>query len=302
MLFQTYSTPDVVLNDLALTCATPRYSLSLSLSLCVCVCVMWWLRLRLNFDSYTIRPPFRLQLKLHSKTGVEMNVPTFRCRSSDGCIAYVYCRGDVSSTRVSSSFTDSLHRLHCLRSCAMWVAVCWSTFISSQSSRIVSIHRFFRLPSASHSMNISIHSYMGKPVVAHSYHMPKKFQTPLLTWTAVESKLNTTLCPEKSETLLRFCNNMWESFNKLNIFLHTHTATSISNDVLEFLENNSYLQTQKSNCKQNHPKIRLHSAAAVVKVRGTRGLSPLLRFEPPAIVWAPDWIYKVLLYAQITPN
>ena len=54
-----------------------------------------------------------------------------------------YCRGDVSSTRVSSSFTDSLH---CLRSCAMWVAVCRSTFISSQSSRIVSIHRFFGLP------------------------------------------------------------------------------------------------------------------------------------------------------------
>ena len=39
---------------------------------------------------------------------------------------------------------------------------------------------------------------------------------------------------------------------------------------------------------------------SVVKVRG---LSPLLRFEPPAIVWAsPDWTYKVLFYAKITPN
>ena len=29
--------------------------------------------------------------------------------------------------------------------------------------------------------------------------------------------------------------------------------------------------------------------SAVVKVMGVRGLSPLLRFEPPAIVWAP-WL------------
>ena len=36
---------------------------------------------------------------------------------------------------------------------------------------------------------------------------------------------------------------------------------------------------------------------------GGKALSPLLRFEPPAIVWAPrDWIYKVLFYAQRTPN
>ena len=33
----------------------------------------------------------------------------------------------------------------------------------------------------------------------------------------------------------------------------------------------------------------------LVKVRGPGGLSPLLRFEPPAIVWSPDWIYKVFL-------
>ena len=39
----------------------------------------------------------------------------------------------------------------------------------------------------------------------------------------------------------------------------------------------------------------------VVKVRG-QGAQPLLRFELPAIVRAPDWIYKVLFYAQITPN
>jgi len=43
---------------------------------------------------------------------------------------------------------------------------------------------------------------------------------------------------------------------------------------------------------------------SVVKVRGLRGLSPLTL----TMVWAPcnmsppDWIYKVLFYAQITPN
>ena len=36
--------------------------------------------------------------------------------------------------------------VRCLRSCAIWVAVCRSTFISSRRSRIVSIHRFFGLP------------------------------------------------------------------------------------------------------------------------------------------------------------
>ena len=30
---------------------------------------------------------------------------------------------------------------------------------------------------------------------------------------------------------------------------------------------------------------------------GGWGLSPLLPFEPPAIVWPPDWVYKVLFYA-----
>ena len=35
---------------------------------------------------------------------------------------------------------------------------------------------------------------------------------------------------------------------------------------------------------------------------GGQGAQPLLRFELPAIVRAPDWIYKVLFYAQITPS
>jgi len=44
---------------------------------------------------------------------------------------------------------------------------------------------------------------------------------------------------------------------------------------------------------------RRRGLMAVVKVRGPGGLRPLLRFEPPAIVWAPslDWICKVLFYA-----
>ena len=45
-----------------------------------------------------------------------------------------------------------------------------------------------------------------------------------------------------------------------------------------------------------------HTVVKVVKVRGARGLSP------PAPIWAhpanepPGWIYKVLIYAQITPH
>ena len=80
-----------------------------------------------------------------------------------------------------------------IRPCAIWVTVCRSTFISSKNGfaaytffDLITVFSysinpsFLRSPSASHSMNISIQSYMGKPVIAHSYHMPKKFQTPLL--------------------------------------------------------------------------------------------------------------------------
>ena len=40
----------------------------------------------------------------------------------------------------------------------------------------------------------------------------------------------------------------------------------------------------------------IQTTGPVVKVMGARGAQPLLRFEPHAIVWAPDWIYKVLFY------
>ena len=50
-------------------------------------------------------------------------------------------------------------------------------------------------------------------------------------------------------------------------------------------------------------RITLNASCTVVKW-GARGLTP-----PPAPIWAPrnsisprDWIYKVLFYAQITPN
>ena len=46
-------------------------------------------------------------------------------------------------------------------------------------------------------------------------------------------------------------------------YIFTHTATCISNDVLKCLGKKTITQTHKSNCKQNHSKIRLHSAAAV---------------------------------------
>jgi len=120
-----------------------RVTLSLSLSLCVCVCyVVTTAQLWFVYDSTAFSTAIKTPFENWCRN--EVNVPTFRCRLSDGRIAYVYCCGDVS-TRISSSFTDSLQ---CLRSCAMWVAVglCRSTFISSQSSRIVSIHRFFGLP------------------------------------------------------------------------------------------------------------------------------------------------------------
>ena len=50
---------------------------------------------------------------------------------------------------------------------------------------------------------------------------------------------------------------------------------------------------------QVRPVLLRYTYSAVVKVREFGGLSPLLPFEPPprAIVWPPDWIYKVLFYA-----
>ena len=103
-----------------------------------------------------------------------------------------YCRGDVSSTRrVSSSFTDCVH---CLRSCAMWVAVIdllkyiYEVYGSGMkiNFHLITVFSysinpsFLRSPSASHSVNIAIQSYMENHVIAHSYRMSKKIQTPLL--------------------------------------------------------------------------------------------------------------------------
>ena len=63
-----------------------------------------------------------------------------------------------------------------IRSCAMWVAVCRTTFISSQSSRIVSIHRFFGLPRLLIPRIYPFKAIWGNLWLlnAHSYHMPKK--------------------------------------------------------------------------------------------------------------------------------
>jgi len=49
--------------------------------------------------------------------------------------------------------------------------------------------------------------------------------------------------------------------------------------------------------------LRFLAGCPVVKVRGPGGSASLLRFEPRCnSMSAPDWIDKVLFYAQITPN
>ena len=54
--------------------------------------------------------------------------------------------------------------------------------------------------------------------------------------------------------------------------------------------------------RRDHITPVLRQLPSVVKVRGPVWLSPLLRFEPPAIVRAPLIESIKCFYAQITPN